>query len=171
MYSSNLITLLTITSYLLSSVTAGYTLDTLYSGQSFLNRFQHRGINFDPTNGFVKYVDRPEAMDSGLVKLNQDGSVYLGVDHDSIAPNGRRSVRVQSQESFTQGLMIADIAHMPGSVCGTWPAFWLEPRPGQWPQTGEIVSIVCPILSALYGLTGACIQVRTSMLTFTSGHH
>jgi hypothetical protein len=37
---------------------------------------------------------------------------------------------------FDQGLLIADIAHMPGNVCGTWPAFWTT-GPNS-PADGEI---------------------------------
>jgi hypothetical protein len=48
----------------------------------------------------------------------------FGVEHASPAPNGRMSVRLESKQSYNQGLIIADIAHMPGSICGTWPAFW-----------------------------------------------
>ena len=32
--------------------------------------------------------------------------------------------------------MILDLAHMPGSVCGTWPAFWM--LGSNWPSNGEI---------------------------------
>jgi hypothetical protein len=35
---------------------------------------------------------------------------------------GRNSVRLVSKKSWTHGLFIADIAHMPGGICGTWPA-------------------------------------------------
>jgi len=35
---------------------------------------------------------------------------------------GRNSVRLVSKKSWTHGLFIADIAHMPGGVCGTWPS-------------------------------------------------
>ncbi|KAI7971254.1 hypothetical protein EIK77_003553 [Talaromyces pinophilus] len=37
---------------------------------------------------------------------------------------------------FDQGLLIADIAHMPGNACGTWPAFWTTGP--NWPADGEI---------------------------------
>lgn len=49
----------------------------------------------------------------------------MGVDHATILPTngrGRSSVRISSQKSWTHGLFIGDLAHMPGSICGTWPA-------------------------------------------------
>lgn len=35
---------------------------------------------------------------------------------------GRPSIRIESKQPVNQGLVIGDFAHMPGSVCGTWPA-------------------------------------------------
>ena len=54
-----------------------------------------------------------------------NGQVYLGVDNTTTiatSAQGRDSVRLESKESFTQGLLVADIAHMPGNACGIWPA-------------------------------------------------
>jgi hypothetical protein len=55
----------------------------------------------------------------------QNGQVYMGVDTTSVLnPNGpgRKSVRIQSKTSYNRALVIADIAHAPGSACGSWPA-------------------------------------------------
>jgi len=42
-------------------------------------------------------------------------------------------------KAYNHGLVIADIAHMPGGICGTWPAFWMVPAgPNNWPAHGEI---------------------------------
>jgi hypothetical protein len=49
----------------------------------------------------------------------------MGVDHTTFLPTsgpGRNSVRISTKKSWTHGLFIADIAHMPGSICGTWPS-------------------------------------------------
>lgn len=35
----------------------------------------------------------------------------------------RKSIRIQSKNTFTGGLLIMDAVHMPAG-CGTWPAFW-----------------------------------------------
>ena len=51
--------------------------------------------------------------------------VYLGVDNTTAnATDGRDSVRVITQNTWSSGLFIADIAHMPGDECGIWPAYW-----------------------------------------------
>lgn len=75
----------------------------------------------DPTNGFVKYIDQTSAQSQGIIKTNTD-NVYVGVDYTNSAPNGRNSVRLESKARFQRGLIILDLAHMPGSICGTWPA-------------------------------------------------
>ena len=115
-----------------------YLLAEKWQGDSFLDH-----IDFftgpDPTNGYVTYQNQSSAESSGLFRVTPSGSMYLGVDHtNTLDPNGagRDSVRVESKLFYKQGLYIVDIAHMPGSVCGTWPAFWsVGPR---WPQDGEI---------------------------------
>lgn len=33
-------------------------------------------------------------------------------------------MRLESKDTFDNGILIADIAHMPGNQCGIWPAFW-----------------------------------------------
>lgn len=76
------------------------------------------------TDGFVDYVSAGEAQQLGLMKT-RNGQVYMGVDTTStLDPNGagRKSVRVQSKASYNKALVIADIAHAPGSACGSWPA-------------------------------------------------
>lgn len=50
----------------------------------------------------------------------------MGVDHQNKASGrGRDSVRLTSKASYTHGLVIIDLAHMPGSVCGSWPALYV----------------------------------------------
>lgn len=66
---------------------------------------------------------------------------YLGVDYTTpltVAGGvGRGSVRIESKKTYNKGLFIVDIKHMPGGICGTWPAFW-SLGGGTWPQNGEI---------------------------------
>ena len=64
----------------------------------------------------------------------------MGVDSVNPAPSGRPSVRVSSKKSYNHGLVIADIPHMPGGICGVWPAFWMlaDPMKYTWPSGGEI---------------------------------
>ncbi|CDM34319.1 CAZyme family GH16 [Penicillium roqueforti] len=126
---------------LLSSPVAAtsYSLVETWQGNNFLDYFNFH-VGSDPTNGFVNYLDKETAESSGLVKVTDTGSVYLGVDHATkLNPNGntgRDSVRIGSKKYYDQSLVIADIAHMPGSVCGTWPAFWSVGK--NWPADGEI---------------------------------
>lgn len=110
----------------------------------------------DPTQGSVSYVSQATASSEGLVKF-QNGQAYMGVDYQNVAPNGRSSVRVTSNKSYNSGLFILDLEHMPGGICGTWPAFWLVGSEiditsvssqtiadmslsclGDWPNNGEI---------------------------------
>jgi hypothetical protein len=125
---------------LLSSPVAAtsYSLVETWQGKNFLDYFNfHTGA--DPTNGYVNYLDKQSAESAGLVKVTDSGSVYLGVDHKTtLDPNGkgRDSVRIGSKKYYDQSLVIADIAHMPGGVCGTWPAFWSTGK--NWPGDGEI---------------------------------
>ncbi|KAL9112797.1 MAG: hypothetical protein Q9187_007722, partial [Circinaria calcarea] len=49
---------------------------------------------------------------------------------------GRKSIRIESKVTYNSGLIIIDLAHMPGGICGTWPAFWSAGY--NWPNQGEI---------------------------------
>ncbi|KAJ5773780.1 MLG1 [Penicillium paradoxum] len=118
---------------------ASYSLVENWQGEHFLDYFNFH-VGTDPTNGFVNYLDKHSAESAGLVKVTDSGSVYLGVDHvTKLNPNGKKgrdSVRIGSKKYYDKSLVIADLAHMPGSVCGTWPAFWSVGR--NWPGDGEI---------------------------------
>ncbi|PYH50049.1 glycoside hydrolase family 16 protein [Aspergillus saccharolyticus JOP 1030-1] len=114
---------------------ATYTLFDDYTSSSFFDRFTFF-TDTDPTHGFVSYVDQATAQSDGLISTNTDGSVYMGVDHTNVASSGRESVRLTSNSQYTHGLFIVDLAHMPGGICGTWPAFWL--LGSDWPNNGEI---------------------------------
>ena len=59
----------------------------------------------------------------------------MRVDTTPQVSGNRNSVRIQTQYSFSGGLVIMDSVHMP-TGCGTWPAFWTNGP--TWPQTGEI---------------------------------
>ena len=93
----------------------------------------------DPTNGHVTYVDQDTAFSRSLAGLNPstNNSIYLGVDATSPAPSGRNSTRLTSNKIYNHGLFVLDLLHMPGGICGVWPAFWLLGT-GTWPANGEI---------------------------------
>lgn len=67
------------------------------------------------------------ASRDGLVNTLND-KVYLGVDHKTFLytngtnTKGRKSVRVQSKNTYNEGLFIASFTHLPKNECGTWPA-------------------------------------------------
>jgi len=57
-------------------------------------------------------------------------------DKSTVAVGGnRKSVRIQSKKTYTQGLFIADFYSMPHG-CGVWPAWWSTGP--NWPAGGEI---------------------------------
>lgn len=116
---------------------AAYTIEDTFDASNFFNEFEFFTAA-DPTNGFVSYTSAATANTTGLAGY-LDGAVFLGVDHTTVNPtgSGRASTRVSSNKTYNHGLFIADIAHMPGGICGVWPAFWLVGGPS-WPNQGEI---------------------------------
>jgi len=112
-----------------------YKNEQKWTGWGFYDQFDF-WTSGDPTHGHVKFVDRGTAQNTGLISVNGNGQVYMGVDHNNNAPNGRPAIRLTSKMSFTTGMVILDLDHMPGSVCGSWPAFWTVG--GDWPNKGEI---------------------------------
>lgn len=134
MYTSSGITL-SLGALFATAANAQYSLSQTYDVSNFFSSFDFF-TDHDPTNGFVEYVDGDTANSLNLTST-LTGTVIMGVDSTETNPaNGRKSVRVTSQQSFNHGLFIADIAHMPGSICGAWPAFWMVGP--NWPNSGEI---------------------------------
>lgn len=115
---------------------AAYSLVDTYSASNFFSDFTAFTAS-DPTHGWVNYQSYSDAVSAGLVNTNNN-QIYMGVDHTTVNPSspGRKSVRFTSNKAYTHGLFIADIAHMPGSICGVWPAYWLFGP--NWPGSGEI---------------------------------
>jgi hypothetical protein len=74
----------------------------------------------------ISYKDHASAASMGLIGPGSNpGSFRLNVDtsggYNANGP-GRASVRIESVNTWTHALIIGDFAHMPGSVCGVWPA-------------------------------------------------
>ncbi|KAL9099127.1 MAG: hypothetical protein Q9163_005328 [Psora crenata] len=114
---------------------ADYVLEDNYAPESFFSGFSFF-TGADPTHGYVTYVDQGTAQSQGLVNTN-NGQVHMGVDSTNVASgSGRLSVRITSNKSYNHGLFILDAGHMPGGICGTWPAFWMVGP--DWPNQGEI---------------------------------
>jgi hypothetical protein len=140
-FTLSLLSLLWVAALRSSTATAKYVLKDTYltpdtdDPSTFFDKFDFF-TGPDPTQGFVKYVSRSDAADQGLIARTRDNRVYMGVDDKHKTTTGRASVRIESKATYNQGLLIADISHMPASVCGSWPAFWLlGPK---WPNGGEI---------------------------------
>ncbi|OAF99073.1 uncharacterized protein CC84DRAFT_1048496, partial [Paraphaeosphaeria sporulosa] len=92
----------------------------------------------DPTGGFVQYVTKEVAGSTPLIGNSSD-LIYIGVDDaNAYTPGGvgRPSVRLQSKLTFTEGLFVIDLTHIPVG-CGTWPALWTTGL-NDWPADGEI---------------------------------
>jgi len=114
---------------------AAYAIADTFDHTNFFTEFNFFS-SADPTHGDVAYASAASANETGMAGFSNN-AVYLGVDHTTMNPSGgRASTRVTSDKSYTRGLFIADIAHMPGAECGVWPAFWtFGPN---WPASGEI---------------------------------
>jgi hypothetical protein len=71
----------------------------------------------------VDYVPYETARKSGLIGRSAD-SFTIGVDHTNVyepGTAGRPSVRLESKQTFTKGLFVLDLSHIP-TGCGTWPS-------------------------------------------------
>lgn len=90
---------------------------------------------------------------------------------------GRDSIRISSQKTYTDAVIVLDVAHMPEG-CGTWPAFWTVTA-GKWPYGGEIDILevgssifFSPIVSSngIYlGLGGEYGHSELGLLTYIRG--
>jgi hypothetical protein len=133
-----------------------YTLTDDLSYKNFFSAFDFYD-EADPTKGFVQYQDRKSAIDKNLVGyLKGTQSVIMGVDYTTKDPKGRASVRLESKKNYNHGVLIADIAHMPASTCGSWPAYWLLGKQA-WPVGGEI-----DILEGVNDYTSNAVTLHTS---------
>lgn len=144
---------------------AQYELVATFDSSNFFDDFSFF-TGADPTGGFVDYLDESAASAAGLINTN-NGQIYLGVDYTTYDPaDGRASVRLTSNSEWTHGLWIADIAHMPGSICGVWPAYWLFGP--NWPDSGEIdviegVNLAGTDSITLHTSAGCSINIASSL--------
>ncbi|KAH8702005.1 putative endo-1,3(4)-beta-glucanase [Talaromyces proteolyticus] len=127
-----------------------YSLKDTYSGEKFFDNFYYWSAA-DPTAGFVvgeyisrvpfdltpiRYIAEANAKWSNLTYATSESAI---IKVDTSYPNtvgGRNSVRIQSNNTYNDGLFIFDILHTPYG-CGTWPALWLSDS-SNWPTNGEI---------------------------------
>lgn len=114
----------------LTSSRAQYILAKDFFAADFFDSFDFWN-NDDPTHGFVRY----EGRDDSLI-TSSTGNAQMRVSTESYTPLGRPSIRITSKQAYERGLVILDLEHMPGGICGTWPAFWMVGP--DWPNGGEI---------------------------------
>jgi hypothetical protein len=94
---------------------AAYSIQDDYSGNNFFAMFGFDTFD-DPTSGYVNYVDGATAQAAGLTSVN-NGVVTIKSDFTNVASGrGRNSVRLTSYKQYTHGLVVLDLAHMPGSA-------------------------------------------------------
>ncbi|THY09878.1 hypothetical protein D6D03_00047 [Aureobasidium pullulans] len=113
-----------------------YQLVDDYQPSVFFSKFNYYN-SYDPTYGHVQYVNETVANRNGYTTTDDD-SITISVDTTNKWPRGgpgRPAVRLISDNTYTHGLFVLDLNHMPFG-CGTWPAFWLLGP--DWPRNGEI---------------------------------
>jgi hypothetical protein len=118
----------------------------------------------EPTHGEVCY-----GKWNDLVSVTETGQLKLAVS-DEIESNGKKkSIRLESIQTFNGGLFVIDVEHIPTGG-GVWPAIWLTGR-GKWPNNGEIDIIEGvnsqTINASTLHTTAKCIQDKTKG-TFTN---
>jgi len=115
-----------------------YTLQDLYRGQSFLDDWDFFSYS-DPTNGYVNYQTKENAIQKKLAVVQADNTTILSVDDFSqVSPGGNRdSIRINTKKTYNSGLFIADFRSMPHG-CTVWPAYWSAAIGPKWPEGGEM---------------------------------
>ncbi|WWC85979.1 uncharacterized protein L201_000850 [Kwoniella dendrophila CBS 6074] len=126
---------------------ATYSLSKTWKGNDFFEDFTWYEWD-DPTKGRVNYVNKETAIERNLSYVNGENFIMRGDSTNVVDPSakGRDSVRIHSKDTYTDGILIMDVKHMPVG-CGAWPAFWTCTRAGTWPAYGEV-----DIIEGLYGL-------------------
>jgi len=134
-----------------------YSLVQVQEGEGLLDSYDFfDGPDNVGSGGYVTYVNRSSAMDSGIMKVTEEvdtsysedpilsgkdaGSgnktkfLYMGSAPTDAGP--REAIRLEGKTRFNRGLYVIDLHHMPAG-CGTWPAIWLSDEEN-WPVNGEI---------------------------------
>eukprot|EP00727_Mastigamoeba_balamuthi_P000469 m51a1_g10419 putative endo- -beta-glucanase (513) ;mRNA; f:87135-88923 len=113
---------------------ARYVLSETWKGSTFWDNFNFANAA-DPTHGYVYYTSREEAQSWQLISNDGDRAIIKTDTTKISSGSGRASVRLESKKTYTTGLFVLDMNHMP-TGCGTWPAYWMcGPK---WPEGGEI---------------------------------
>lgn len=115
-----------------------FSIQDTYIGQDFFDKWDFETAD-DPTHGRTNYVDEETAKRTNLSYATDHKFVMQPDSTNVVQPGsrGRDSIRIMSQASYADSVIILDLQHMPWG-CATWPAFWTLSASGPWPQGGEI---------------------------------
>ncbi|KAK0547676.1 hypothetical protein OC846_004764 [Tilletia horrida] len=92
-------------------------------------------VGDDPSKGMVRYIGMDDARRKGLVNTD-NGLIYMALSRRRT--NGKyETIRPSTKMTFTEGLVIINVKHMP-AACGGWPAIFTVAKDGTWPEKGEI---------------------------------
>jgi hypothetical protein len=157
-------------------VSSGWTLASRFEGTNFFDE----GFNIGPPDqrNFVVWVNQSEAQRLGLYGVdNETGRAFIQAEHKEVvgSAKGRRAVRLQSKQQYSEGLFVFDAVHMPEG-CGNHYAWWMTGP--QWPNNGEIDIVECintgttarHTLHAGSKLTGTNCSMEGSNASDFSGH-
>ncbi|RPD58435.1 hypothetical protein L226DRAFT_541292 [Lentinus tigrinus ALCF2SS1-7] len=106
-----------------------------WQGSSFFDGWNFINSADTWTHGIAQYVDQSTAQSANLIDINDSGHAIMRVETTGTVSGNRQSIRLESQFTYTGGLIVIDAVHMP-TGCGTWPAFWSNGP--NWPVGGEI---------------------------------
>ncbi|BGP50602.1 hypothetical protein JCM10450v2_006521 [Rhodotorula kratochvilovae] len=144
---------------------AAYSLSKAYEGDSFFQGWNFYGHYDNLTNGDIDYVNQTDSSD--LAYVTPSGSVIIKMDNvsDVLYPNKRRSVRIETEDTYPIGSMwVFDFNHVPYG-CSVWPSAWATSK--TWPQGGEIdtfegVNLIGANQYALHTASGCTVSNGTS---------
>ncbi|PWN37822.1 uncharacterized protein FA14DRAFT_130746, partial [Meira miltonrushii] len=115
---------------------ATWSLSTTINPTDFDNQFNYYNQT-DPTHGLVLYQDYQDAKANNLTGIAH-GNYFMRVDTTEVQLAGRRSIRLESKQTYQDGVYVLNVSHVPIG-CAAWPAFWtLTENESAWPQGGEI---------------------------------
>lgn len=125
-------------SSLVSTVSAAtWSQSAVVKGNDFFNDFDWF-TDKDPTNGLVNYQSQANARAQNLSFVDKQGHFVMAVSTTPVALQGRNSVRITSKNSYSDGVYVLNVTHVPLG-CATWPAFWtVTENIDSWPNGGEI---------------------------------
>ncbi|CBQ72681.1 related to mixed-linked glucanase precursor MLG1 [Sporisorium reilianum SRZ2] len=114
-----------------------WTQSALIRGNDFFTSFDWY-TDKDPTNGLVNYQSQTNARSQNLSYIDGKGNFVMAVSTTPVALEGRNSVRITSKQSYSDGVYVLNVTHVPLG-CATWPAFWTVTQDIKaWPNGGEI---------------------------------